>query len=100
VTTPELVITCTGREYDTSGYPTSDSCGRAFPRRQRWVPQPYGLPWPPPMEPIPDELYITEARAVGWAVHGPHVMCPTCRKPSKELAALCRDLNRSTRGTS
>lgn len=97
MTTPDLVITCTGRAVDDRLRPVGDVCGRVFTRDNEVV----RLDTVPPamVRPIPDAEYITRARAGGWSavrIAGSVVAtCPTCRKPTRETSALLRDLRQS-----
>ena len=96
-----LVIRCTGREVDDALRPVGAVCGAVFPRRMRFVPQEFALPWPPAQEPVPDHDYISEARSAGWLAvqvgDALLVTCPACRRPSAAAVDLARSIRKGDR---
>lgn len=100
MTTTDLVITCTARAVDSRGKQSGDPCGKTYARHKTTVggPDPRYDGWG--VVPLTDADYIARARVAGWAVHilpdgRVDVLCPTCRKPTKETVALLRDLRQS-----
>jgi predicted RNA-binding Zn-ribbon protein involved in translation (DUF1610 family) len=99
MTTSTWTIACSGRAVDELNRPTGEPCGKTYARRQVTVggPDPRYDGWG--LAPMPDAQYLARARTAGWKVHvdGGRVdaMCPACGKPSKETAALLRELGKS-----
>lgn len=100
MTATDFTIACTGRALNARNEPTGDPCGKTYPRRSVTVgaPDPRYDGWG--VMPLPDDQYVTRARVAGWAVHindgRADAMCPACRRPTKEMTALLRDLRQST----
>jgi hypothetical protein len=65
----EPKLTCTGRAVDDNLRPVGPPCGRTIGNDDDWF----------PIEDV--------ARAAGWSIAGPHVMCPACRRPDPAIAA-------------
>lgn len=98
-------VRCTGRALDKDGRPDGDECGRTFTGKPRNVVAGGGDPrfdaWGtrPPTAAEQD----AEARGHGWRLGpvqpdgGRHAMCPRCAKPDATTAAICRELDRSTK---
>ncbi|GGM53713.1 hypothetical protein ACFFX1_54715 [Dactylosporangium sucinum] len=99
MTTSTWTITCTGRAVDARNEPTGDPCGKTYTRRTVTIggPDPRYDGWG--VVPLPDDMYLTAARAAGWGVHVDgdvvEAMCPRCKRPSKETTALLRELQQS-----
>lgn len=82
--TTVAALVCAGRPVDHQGRSAGDPCGRRLRPR--------------PFDTAAD--MVQRARGGGWSVGNEHpdgsrdVMCPRCRKPSAELTALIKELNR------